>query len=245
MLKQNHSASPDKLPTPAVAQVIGYEFCDPELLREALTHRSTMGQSESGERFDNERLEFLGDAVLGLVIANYLVEAKHNFSEGELSRIRSALVNEDTLSRVATRIGLGDMLMMGFAEQGQGGAKKKSILADGLEALFGAVYRDGGISVAKSVILKLFAEELSGDLNQHLSYDYKTMLQEYAQDRFKQQPSYSLIGQSGPDHAPEYKVAVSVHDCKAEGTGPSKKKASQVAAENAMNQLIAEERTCD
>ena len=185
----------------------------------------------------NERVEFLGDAVLSLVISTYLWNLDTVYSEGDLSRIRSSLVNEKSLAEIAKEFNLADSILLGRGEEKAGGRKRDALLADTLEAVIGAVYQDGGFTAASKVIHSLFANTLARPF-EHSVCDYKTRLQEWSQDIFRQTPTYKLLSQSGPDHAKEFVVAVCLEETEiAQGKGNSKKRASQNAAENALQRV--------
>jgi len=214
---------------------IGYRFNDETLLASALTHRSA-GQP------NNERLEFLGDAVLGLVMAEALYRRHPGLSEGDLSRLRSSLVRGDTLAGVARDIRLGDCLQLGPGERKSGGFRRKSILADALEALIGAIYLDGGIEPATGVIGHLWdgrVESLppAGELK-----DPKTRLQEYLQGRGQALPEYHLDSVSGDDHRQTFNVSCTLANVGCwHGQGPSRRRAEQAAADAALAALTSDE----
>lgn len=224
---------------------IEYQFSNPHLLYEALSHRSAVVstnqracQNNAGVSLPwNERVEFLGDAVLNLVISTYIWNLETVYSEGELSRIRSSLVNEKSLAEIAKEFHLGDSILLGRGEEKAGGRKRDALLADTLEAVIGAVYQDGGFDAASKVIHKLFKTTLAQPFV-HTVCDYKTRLQEWTQEAFRKTPYYKLLSQSGPDHAKVFVVAVFLEDLLlAEGEGHSKKRASQNAAENALKSV--------
>ena len=186
----------------------------------------------------NERLEFLGDAVLGLVVSTILIGRQEQFAEGELSRIRASLVNEDALAEMAQDIGLGAALLLGKGERKGGGIRRKSLLADALEALIGAVYEDTGLGAARTVIESLYGEKLTGALKPLLQRDFKTMLQEWTQEKSLGVPSYRVVRETGPDHSKEFVVEVLIKgEVFGSGVGDSKKRASQVAARQAFEKL--------
>lgn len=220
---------------------IGYTFAEPALLFEAITHSSAAKEfnRQVGEASDhipwNERLEFLGDSVLSLSLSSYLLNRHEAFEEGDLSKIRASLVNEAVLAEIATTIGLGECLILGKVEQKAQGKKKKSLLADGLEALFGAIYLDAGFQPASQVIHKLFAGFTGESLASRIQTDYKTLLQEWTQAHFKQTPEYHLIDAKGPSHQVEFAMKVIFRGhMLGSGKGTSKKSASQAAAQNAL-----------
>jgi len=224
---------------------LGFVFSKKEILWEALTHRSALvGVAEVtadilAMKPWNERLEFLGDSVLGLVVTESLLMSSAVLSEGEMSRVRAAIVCEDNLARIARMISLGETLVLGGSEVATEGWKKASILADALEALLGAVYKDGGWEAARRVTLALFAAELAGDPRRFLDGDPKTKLQEILQAKFKTTPTYDVVGETGPAHQKSFEVAVKI-DGKvlAQGQGNSKKDAAQAAAKQALSRFV-------
>lgn len=209
---------------------IGYRFSDPLLIDEALTHRSYANEQRT-RCADNERLEFLGDAILGLVIAEELFNGEPQRSEGELSRLRSELVNAGTLAQLARQIDLGASLKLGRGEVKAGGSDKENILADAFEALLGAIYREAGIAAARTVILKLFTPVMIEKMQQRGNSDYKSQLQEYLQSLQQAPPEYVLIETVGPEHDRTFVVeARTSGQMLGVGRGRSKKEAEQVAA---------------
>lgn len=179
----------------------------------------------------NERLEFLGDSVLNLVIGHYLMERTEGYSEGLLSKIRASLVNEKALATLARRLQLQKHLYLGRAEERSGGREKSSILADSLEAIFGAIYLDGGLEAARSTILAVYGEVLTENLAKRISFDYKTLLQEKTQELFKCIPQYSVVKSIGPDHEKVFSVVINIPGMpEISGEGSSIKEASQAAA---------------
>lgn len=223
---------------------IGYVFENKENLYEALTHRSALVgvAGITGELLAlkpwNERLEFLGDSVLGLVVSEALINSAAGLSEGEMSRVRASIVCEDNLARIARRIHLGGAIVLGGSEMATNGQEKASILADALEALLGAVYKDGGWDSARRVTQSIFAADICGDLRRFLSADPKTTLQEILQSRFKKTPTYDVIDETGPAHQKSFVVAVKMDgSLLGEGRGFSKKDAAQEAARQALTQF--------
>jgi len=213
---------------------LGYVFAQPALLQRALTHRSYAPDH-------NERLEFLGDSVLGCVIAKHLYNSYPQLSEGELSRLRSNLVREETLATLAQQLDLGSQLRLGEGELKSGGFRRPSILADVLEALFGAVFLDGGFADAERVMLNLYIPYLEKVDVQTLGKDAKTLLQEYLQGKRIPLPSYSVIATEGEAHAQSFQVECVIPTLKisARGTGTSRRNAEQQAAQAAYQQLLA------
>ncbi len=211
---------------------LGHDFAQPQLLQRALTHRSYAPDH-------NERLEFLGDSILGCVIAKYLYENFPQLSEGELSRLRSNLVREETLARLAQQLDLGNHLKLGEGERKSGGFRRPSILADAMEALFGAVFLDAGFAAAEQAVLKLFVPYLEQVDVQTLGKDAKTLLQEYLQGKRIPLPVYTVVATAGEAHAQSFQVecAIASLGILTPGTGTSRRNAEQEAAQAAY-QLI-------
>ena len=206
----------------------------PELLQRALSHRSYAFESRHSKAESNERLEFLGDAVLGLAVAEHLY---HNFperTEGELAKIRSAVVCETTLARRAQDLGLGAYLLLGHGEDQSGGRDRPSLLADALEAIIGAIFLEHGYQKAASWVVVLLSGEIRR-ASQSDGVDYKSRLQEEIQHTYREAPSYEVLSEHGPDHAKFFRVAVKLADKKlGTGEGFSKKEAEQAAARQAL-----------
>jgi len=219
---------------------LGYRFKSLELLEKALVHKSFANEKLGDPAASNERLEFLGDAVLDLVVARHLYARYPDLPEGELSRVRSELVSAPALAAMARTLELGDYLSLGRGEQHSGGRDKNNILADAIEAVFGAVFLDSGLDEADKVITALLDDDAVADV-QRESHDYKTRLQEEVQARFGVGPEYVLCDQSGPDHDRVYLVQVL---CDGQelgcGSGKSKKAAQQQAACVALRQIELE-----
>lgn len=212
---------------------LGYSFADTGLLLDALTHRSFKNERPDIAPTDNERLEFLGDAVVGLVVASVLCSQFPDADEGELTRRRADLVSERGLFEAAEAIGLADALRLGKGEQKSGGRSKPRLLASALEALVGAVYLDGGADSAFAVGRRIFEPRLHTSAPGHR--DAKSRAQEWAQANLGGTPVYRLLGTDGPDHAREFSVALELHDEEvATGTGRSKIDAEQAAASAAL-----------
>jgi ribonuclease-3 len=224
----------------ALQQAIGYRFRDRGLLEHAMTHTSRANEDVSGGVHDNESMEFLGDAVVGFVIADVLFREFPDFDEGEKSKTKAALVSTTTLARQAERLNLGEHLLLGRGEEKTGGRRKQALLADGYEALIAAIYLDGGIEHVRAFIVREFAPLLA-EVQQHGiagSQDYKSALQELLQARDLPLPEYRLVGTMGPDHRKLFQVEVVVNgEALAESTGPSKKEAEQEAARAALDKL--------
>lgn len=215
---------------------LSYTFARPELLRTALTHPS----AAVGVDAHYERLEFLGDAVLDLVIADLLMRRLPEAKEGVLSKERASIVNGRTLAAKAQEIGIGRALRLGKGEEKSGGRDKVSILAASFEAVVGAIYTDGGLAPAQRVIEDLFADDIGGPT---VERDYKTELQEVAYRRFRTQPVYELIGSRGPDHAKMFTTRIRIAGRElGVGEGGSKKQSEQAAARTALNRIESEKR---
>ena len=220
---------------------LGYRFARPELLGRALVHRS-WAHDQSPPEPDNERLEFLGDAVLGLVIAEYFVREFPEVDEGRLTRARAMMVRAESLSRHARALGLGTHLLLGRGEVEQGGRDKDSILSDAFEAVLGAVYQDGGLEAVRSVILRLMAESLARrdrDGGPWSPRNPRTELQELLQHQRRGTPTYAVVGRTGPDHAPKFVAQTrSGEQVLGEGEGSSKREAYESAARAALEVLV-------
>ncbi len=218
---------------------IGYGFRDGGLLTQALTHSSYANERHIARHLNNERLEFLGDAVLEIVSSEFLFRECPRSPEGELSRKRASLVCEDTLARCAEEIGLGRYLMLGRGEEQTGGRERKSILSDALEAVIGAIYLDGGFANAKEFIFRFVLNDIE---HKQLFYDSKTILQELVQGNGSGELSYRLIEEKGPDHDKWFVVEAVIGDeAYARGAGRSKKSAEQEAAYRTLLQLRRQE----
>lgn len=213
--------------------VLGHRFERRELLISALTHRSYANENPDLEWQDNEKLEFLGDAVLDLTVGHMLMERYPGLREGQLSVTRSQVVSEAGLSALAMELGLGTWLYLGKGEDRSGGRYKPSILADALEAVIAAVYLDAGFATAWTLVAKLFKDSINS-VEETGFYDFKTRLQELAQARLKATPVYRVVSASGPDHAKTFEVCVEIDGREwGRASGPSKKRAEQLAAANA------------
>jgi ribonuclease-3 len=211
---------------------LGHQFANPELARQALTHRSFGAQH-------NERLEFLGDSLLNCAVATILYERFPQLPEGDLSRLRAALVNQRSLSEVALKLGLGDRLRLGEGELKSGGFRRPSILADSLEALLGAVFLDAGFDATLAAVETLMTEKLENAVNKPVDKDPKTALQEHLQGRGLALPRYSVQKTEGEAHDQTFIVECRVDDLgiMASGKGPSRRAAEQAAAEGVLEQL--------
>jgi len=213
---------------------LGYAFRDRKFLRDALIHKSYANEKKLSDTVANERLEFLGDAVLELAVSHSIMESFPDYSEGELSKLRASIVNEHNLARLARRIHLGEFLFLGKGEARSGGREKASILADAYEAVLAAVYLDGGLSAADTAVRSHFQGIFKKIQLDGYDRDFKTLLQERCQAVFKVTPEYRVIEAKGPDHQKEFTVALLI-DGKpwAQGKGRTKKEAEQHAAAQA------------
>ena len=219
-------------------EILGVSFNDPSVLEQALVHSSYINENPHFAPTSNERLEFLGDAVLDIVITERLYHDLPSSAEGELTKLRADLVCRDTLARIAKAIRLGDFLYLGKGEEASGGRHKPVNLAGGLEAVIAAVFLDQGSTIAKKFILRLFEEELEKTVTQGGEADYKSQLQEYIQAREQQTPAYHVVEAGGPDHDRRFTVEAKVGDTVlGRGTGKSKKAAETEAARSALERL--------
>ncbi len=215
-------------------QKIKYEFKDIKLLQNALTHSSYANETHKPE-MSNERLEFLGDAVLSIIVSDYLFDHFRHIPEGELTRLRAASVCERSLCEFAKKLGLGQHLFLSRGEQNTGGRERSSILADAFEALIAAIYLDGGIEKARCFVLSYVKESIEGQ--QRVAFkDYKTALQEVIQQNPEDRLCYVPAGESGPDHNKTFRVEVTINsNVVGMGEGKSKKDAEQAAAKEALH----------
>ena len=216
-------------------EVIGYQFQTPGLLSQALTHSSYANEKHMKKGSDNERLEFLGDAVLEIVSSEFLYLNYPKLPEGDLTKMRASLVCEPTLAFCTRQLNLGDYLLLGKGEDMTGGRKRKSILSDALEAVIGAIYLDGGFASAKEFILKFILTDIE---HKQLFYDSKTILQEVVQASYKEELCYRLVGEEGPDHYKHFMVEAWIGEMLiGKGEGHTKKAAEQEAAYQALLKL--------
>jgi ribonuclease III len=221
-----------------LAHRLGWEVADQELFAQALAHRSWCAEHAGKE--PNERLEFLGDAVLGLIVTDYLYRSYPDLPEGELAKARAAVVNSVSLASAARQLRLGSALLLGKGEDSSGGRLKPSILADAMEAVIGAIYLDAGYAVTEEVVLRLFEERLTGAAKGPGEEDYKTRLQELCAQNYDELPIYRVTD-SGPDHAKVFRAEVFVGGTSTgHGDGRSKKQAEQMAARDAWFRLKAD-----
>ena len=216
---------------------IHYTFKDRTILDKALRHSSYVNEQSDSNLEDNERLEFLGDAVLNLIIGDLLMHRFSLLNEGDLSRMRSSLVNETQLAQLARDINLGEVIKLGKGEEQTNGREKNSILSDVFEAVIAAVYVDAGFNTAFNFVERLFSTLIDNSNNPSLNHDYKSKLQELSQVKFKVMPRYIVVHESGPDHDKRFKVQLSINDLIVFGNGKSKKTAEQNAAGKALDEL--------
>ena len=215
---------------------IGYRFRNIQLLQNALTHSSYANERWHNSLLSNERLEFLGDSVLGMLVAEYLFRNFPDRPEGELTRMRADMVCEQTLAAAANRIGLGNHLLLGHGGEQGGGRARNSILADAMESVIAACFLDGGIDAALKVVQQFILVEVP--VTRLHNVDYKTQLQELVQQKKNQVLTYTLVGESGPDHDKQFAVEVRLNgNMVGSGTGSSKKRAEQKAARTAIERL--------
>ncbi|NBI06856.1 ribonuclease III [Senegalia massiliensis] len=217
---------------------INYEFSDITLLNKALTHSSYANEFKSKKILYNERLEFLGDSVLGLVISDYIFNKYKNFPEGELTKIRALTVCEPSLAEISKKLNLGEFMLLGKGEEATGGRTRISILSDAFEAVIGAIYLDGGMKASKKFILNNLLETIINAVNGEMLLDYKTELQEIIQQDSNSNIKYNVVKEEGPDHNKKFYVEVS-NNGKILGTGKgnSKKEAEQNAAKFALKKV--------
>jgi ribonuclease-3 len=220
---------------------LGHRFDHPELLEEALRHSSYVNEQPESDLRDNERMEFLGDAVLNLVIGHLLMTSHPDLHEGDLSRIRANLVNETQLADLAREIDLGSYLLLGKGETQTQGHEKNSILANAFEALCAAIYLDKGFDAAYLILQKLFQNLLQETRILTAGQDFKSRLQEAVQGTIKVIPTYEVVEETGPDHDKTFRVAVTAGEFTTEGLGKSKKMAEQDAARRALNRIEGNE----
>lgn len=217
---------------------LGYSFKKKQILKQSLVHKSYANERHWPSSHHNERLEFLGDAVLEIVASEFLMERYADFSEGELSKFRASIVNERQLADIARLIHLGDFLYLGKGEEQTAGREKSSILADCFEALLGGVYIDGGFKKATILIRRFYEKLLERTPVQEFYRDYKTDLQEKSQALFRSVPRYKLTAERGPDHEKIFEIELYIRDrLMGHGSGRSKKEAEQQAAREALEQV--------
>lgn len=215
---------------------IGYRFQNISFLQNALAHSSYANERWHNSLMSNERLEFLGDSILGMVVADHLYRSFPNRPEGELTRMRADMVCERALAKVAHQIGLGDHVLLGKGEEQGGGRNRESILADAVESIIAACYLDGGMDAAKQFVERFVLSDVP--VTKLHNADYKTALQELVQQKKNQTIQYTLVGESGPDHDKQFRVELSINgEVIGSGTGTSKKRAEQEAARVAIEAL--------
>lgn len=236
----NSNSKEEVINIPVLEKKINYVFKDRITILTAITHSSYANEKKAKKPKYNERLEFLGDSVLSLTISEHLFNMYPELPEGELTVTRSKIVCESSLARCAADIGLGELLLLGKGEELSGGRNKSSILSDAYEALIGAIYIDGGFKTAKAFILKHMESIIQNSMQGKLFYDYKTQLQEKIQQKGEQQITYSIIGESGPDHNKTFVTQIEINNVVCgKGSGRSKKESEQNAAKDALDKLTA------
>lgn len=220
-------------------EILGVTFNNSSLLEQAVVHSSYINENPVFASSHNERLEFLGDAILGFVVAEKLYQDFPDLSEGEMTKLRSALVRRDTLARVARAVRLGDFLYLGKGEEASGGWGKTANLAGALEAVIAATFLDQGAATTRNLVLRLLGEELAKVVSQGVGVDYKSQLQELTQSRRQLTPAYRLVEAVGPDHDKRFIVEVMAGDMVlGRGAGKSKKLAETEAARSALERLL-------
>ena len=225
----------------ALEQLIGIKFKDESLLKQAFTHSSYINENPGSLLDDNERLEFLGDALLSFVIANELYHEFPNFDEGRLTETRVSLIRQNTLVEIAAGLKLGDYLLLGKGEEVTGGRRKQTNLADALEALIGAIFLDQGLGIASDFVLAKFAARLGELRAMGTKHNYKALLQELTQAKYKQLPDYKIVEAHGPDHDKSFIVEVALGEkILGSGTGKTKRAAEMEAARTAWQTLSVE-----
>lgn len=237
-----HKALPGEQNSASFEDRLGYSFRNPRLLNEALTHKSFFHENRDKVSWYNERLEFLGDSVIGLIIVEHLFRLQEQFPEAVLAKIKSHIVSEHVLADVAHSLSLGKFLLLGKGEAATGGRKKKSILADALEAVFGAVYLDGGYERARDIFLSHTRERVTAIISSGDFFDYKTELQELSQTLFGGLPEYKVIREQGEEHKRIFTVAVFLEGKKlGVASGTRKKEAETLAAQKALEKIGRED----
>ncbi len=222
----------------ALEKKLGCDFNDKTLLDKALTHRSYANEKAALSIADNEKLEFLGDAVLQLIISDLLMKRFPDYTEGQLSKLRASIVNEQSLADLSRRYGIGDYLMLGKGEETSGGRNKPSLLADAFESVIAAMYLDRGFEYTRTILLELFAPFIEQANYDFTYYDFKTAVQEKSMLLFKTMPRYTLISETGPDHDKSFETGLFIGDrLIATGKGKSKKESEKQAARLAIEIL--------
>jgi ribonuclease-3 len=221
---------------------IGYSFKKTSLIQQALTHKSFAKELPEDSEVYNERLEFLGDSVLELVISEYLYKTYPRYSESELSKIKAYAVQEATLADSAEKLDIGSHLLLGKGEEGSGGRKKPSLLANAFEALIAAMYLDGGLRNTRTFILKSLKRKIHTLIEKNLVFDFKTHFQENVQEKFSVLPKYRIKKEEGPEHMKTFEVEVFINtDLYGTGRGKSKKEAEQKAARQGLRKILKKE----
>jgi len=221
---------------------IGYKFKKKSLIKEAITHKSFSREKSADTKFSNERLEFLGDSVLGLIISDYLFSVYPLYSEAKLSKIKAYTVQEATLADVASGLGIGSHLQLGKGEDSSGGRKKTSLLANAFEAIQAAIFLDGGFKNAKNFAVRNLEVKIKELIERNLLFDFKTRFQEVVQEQYGILPKYKIYKEEGPEHMKTFEVKVFVKDdFYGAGRGKSKKGAAQKAAEAGLKKLEGSE----
>jgi ribonuclease-3 len=246
LIESHRSTGPNGVVVPirrefeALERRLGYRFSDRGLLEHALTHRSRAHEDASGGVADNESLEFLGDAVLGFVVADMLFREFPAYHEGQKSKVKAALVSTTALAALAERLGLGEHVLLGRGEEKTGGRRKQALLADTCEALIAALYLDGGMEEAKRFLLRELADDIARAHGPEFLRDFKSALQEFLQSNDRALPDYVIAHASGPDHDKVFHVEVRVAgETVGEAAGRTKKDAEQEAARRALERLMA------
>jgi len=220
----------------SLEKVIGYSFSDRSIVLEALTHRSYAHEKKN--QLNYERLEFLGDAVLQLIVTEYLLDRYKNYDEGLLSKLRGYFVSEDFLSKVATELKLGDYILLGKGEKASGGKYKESLLCDIFESVVAAIYIDGGYDEARNIIMTHFGDRIDEDISNSAFVDAKSELQKISQRKYGTLPEYTVLDEKGPEHDKIFVVRVNVEDLVTDkGIGKTKKSAEKDAARNALKKM--------
>lgn len=224
------------------AEILGIRFNDPELLIQALTHSSFVNEYEGNDTIgDNERLEFLGDAVIDIVVAEMLYRRFPNASEGQLTQLRAALVRTESLAQIGARFRLGEFLRIGHGEEISGGRERQTNLCRGLEAVAGAIFVDRGLDAVVDTIMPAMLELLDETISNRLHIDARSELQELTQGRLNSLPTYEVVASAGPEHDKEFRVEVALGGSViASGSGRSKRSAAQAAARAALDRLEAD-----
>ncbi len=236
--KETGVSSDEKKTLRSLEKALGYSFKKKQVLKRALTHKSFANEQKLPPSRHNERIEFLGDAVLELSVSELLMEKFPDFSEGDLSKLRAAIVNEKQLAQIARGLRLGEFLYRGRGEEQTSGREKSSLLADVFDALLGGIYLDGGYKKAATTVRKHYVELLAQSPVEQFYRDYKTDLQEKSQAVYRSVPRYKLVAERGPDHAKLFEVELYIRDrLMGHGTGRSKKDAEQEAAKQGLEKL--------